>query len=206
VFDSGAPRVSVKRGFAAQFTGRLPFAAPRPTAMLGAGKRGGDEAGGGRRNRFSPKEMSWQAMPRAPAAACHGVVADEAGFEPRPEGRGHVPNRRGSTYARRRLWITFLRRFWGEFWGGFLEPIGPGASVRGLFSADRVLLVRWASADLVPFSTFFAFLVRFLPVFVPYFALFSSMSCAYLYVNNYFPARLAWDLHRLHRRGRRGLP
>ena len=98
MFDSGAPRVSVKRGFAAQFTGRLPFAAPRPTAMLGAGKRGGDEAGGGRRNRFSPKEMSWQAMPRAPAAACHGVVADEAGFEPRlfepaAGAAGHVPCR-----------------------------------------------------------------------------------------------------------------
>ena len=124
-------------------------------------------------------------------------------FEPRPEGRGHVPNRRGSTYARPRLWITFWREFWRVFSGDFWEPTGPGASVRGVFSADGVLLVRWASADLVPFSTFFAFLARFLPVFAPYFALFPSMPCAYLYVNNYFSVSLARDLHSLQRRGRR---
>jgi len=64
-------------------------------------------------------------------------------------------------------------------------------------------LVRWASADLGPFSTFFTFLDRFLPVFGPYFALFPSMSCAYLYVNNFFPASLAWELHSLQRRERR---
>jgi hypothetical protein len=28
------------------------------------------------------------------------------------------------------------------------------------------------------------------------------MSCAYLYVNNFFPACLAWELHSLHRRDR----
>jgi hypothetical protein len=37
----------------------------------------------------------------------------------------------------------------------------------------------------VLFSGFFLFLVRFLPVFVPNFALFPSMSCAYLYVHNF---------------------
>jgi hypothetical protein len=42
-------------------------------------------------------------------------------------------------------------------------------------------------------------LVRFLPVFGPYFALFSSMSCACLYVNNFFPASLAWELPSLQR-------
>jgi len=75
--------------------------------------------------------------------------------------------------------------------GGFLEPIGPGASVRGDFSADGVLLVRWASANLVPFSTFFTFFDRFLPVFRPYFALFPSMSCAYLYVHNFPRTRVS---------------
>ena len=93
--------------------------------------------------------------------------------------------RNASTYVNRRLWITFCRRFWGVFLGGFWEATGPGAGVRGDFSADGVLLVRWASADLGPFSTFFAFLERFLPVFRPYFALFPSMSCAYLYVHNF---------------------
>jgi len=96
----------------------------------------------------------------------------------------------------RRLWITFWRRFWGVFWGDFLEAIGPGAGARGVFSADGVPLVRWASADLVPFSTFFTFLGRFLPVFVPFFALFPSMPCAYLYVNNFFPVSLACRLLR----------
>jgi len=95
------------------------------------------------------------------------------------------PRRRDSTYGRRRLWITFWRRFSGVFLGDFLEPIGPGAGARADFSADGVLLVRWASADLGPFSTFFAFLDRFLPVFGPFFALFPSMSCAYLYVHNF---------------------
>ena len=94
----------------------------------------------------------------------------------------------------RRLWITFLRRFWGVFSGGFLEPTGPGASVWGVFSADGVLLVRWASANFDFFRGFFTFLDRFLPVFVPFFALFPSMSCAYLYVNNYFSVSLAWFL------------
>jgi hypothetical protein len=48
---------------------------------------------------------------------------------------------------------------------------------------------------------------RFLPVFVPFFALFPSMSCAYLYVNNYFSASLAWDLltsNRKVRKARKG--
>ena len=108
-----------------------------------------------------------------------------------------------STYGRRRLWITFWREFWGVFWCGFWGPIGPGASVRGVFSAEGVLLVRWASANFDFFRGFFTFLARFLPVFVPNFALFPSMSCAYLYVNNYFSVSLAWELHSLHRRGRR---
>jgi len=69
--------------------------------------------------------------------------------------------------------------------GGFLEPTGLGGGVRGVFSADGVLLVRWASADFDFFRGFFAFLVRFLPVFRPYFTLFPSMSCAYLYVHNF---------------------
>jgi len=96
--------------------------------------------------------------------------------------------------VRRRLWITFWRRFWGVFLGDFLEATGPGASVRGDFSADGVPLVRWASADFDFFRGFFAFLGRFLPVFGPYFALFPSMPCAYLYVNNYFSASLACRL------------
>ena len=69
--------------------------------------------------------------------------------------------------------------------GDFLEPTGPGAGVRGLFSAEGVLLVRWASANFDFFRGFFLFLVRFLPVFRPYFALFPSMPCAYLYVHNF---------------------
>jgi len=105
--------------------------------------------------------------------------------------------------ARRRLWITFWREFWGVFWGGFLEATGPGGSVRGDFSADGVLLVRWASANFDFFRGFFAFLARFLQVFVPYFALFPSMPCAYLYVSNFFPVSLAWELRSLHRRDRR---
>ena len=115
-------------------------------------------------------------------------------FEPRPEGRGHVPKRRGSTCARPRLWITFWRRFWGVFFCDFLEATGPGASARADFSADGVLLVRWASANFDFFRGFFTFFDRFLPVFVPFFALFPSMSWAYLYVNNFFPASLAWFL------------
>jgi hypothetical protein len=90
-----------------------------------------------------------------------------------------------ATYERGRLWITFLREFGGRFSGDFWEPTGPGASVRGVFSADGVLLVRWASANFDFFRGFFTFLDRFLPVFRPYFALFSSMSCAYLYVHNF---------------------
>jgi len=78
--------------------------------------------------------------------------------------------------------------------GAFLEATGPGASVRGLFSAEGVLLVRWASANFDFFRGFFTFLVRFLPVFGPYFALFPSMPCAYLYVNNFFPVSLAWNV------------
>ena len=125
-------------------------------------------------------------------------------------------SRWGSTYDRRPvlrspqgeggLWITFLRRFWGVFLGGFLEATGPGAGFRGVFSADGVLLVRWASANFDFFRGFFTFLVRFLPVFRPYFALFPSMPCAYLYVNNYFSASLARDLRSLQRRARRERP
>jgi len=74
----------------------------------------------------------------------------------------------------------------GDFW----EPIGLGASARGGFSADGVLLVRWASANFDFFRGFFTFLVRFLPVFVPNFALFPSMPCAYLYVHNFRRTRV----------------
>jgi hypothetical protein len=101
------------------------------------------------------------------------------------------------------LWITFWRRFWVGFLGGFLEPIGPGGGVRGFFSADGVLLVRWASANFDFFRGFFAFLVRFLPVFVPFFALFPSMPCAYLYVHNFPPTRVSRSRGR-GIRGRRG--
>ena len=69
--------------------------------------------------------------------------------------------------------------------GSFLEPIGPGASAGGDFSADGVLLVRRASGNFDFFRGFFTFLVRFLPVFVPNFALFPSMSCTCLYVHNF---------------------
>jgi len=92
-----------------------------------------------------------------------------------PEGTGGDAGRALPFMRGRRLWITFLRRFSGVFLGGFLEALGPGASAGGVFSADGVLLVRWASANFDFFRGFFAFLVRFLPVFVPYFALFPSM-------------------------------
>jgi len=69
--------------------------------------------------------------------------------------------------------------------GDFGRPTGPGAGVRGDFSPKHPRMLRWASADLGPFSAFFAFLARLLPVFGPYFALFPSMSCAYLYVHNF---------------------
>jgi len=81
--------------------------------------------------------------------------------------------------------ITFWREFGGVFLGDFLEPTGLGASAGGDFPPKHPRMVRWASADLVLFSTFFAFFDRFLPVFVPYFALFSSMPCAYLYVHDF---------------------
>jgi hypothetical protein len=98
-----------------------------------------------------------------------------------------------STYINRRLWITFWSQFGGVFWGGFWEPTGLGAGVRGDFSTDARPMVRWASANLVPFSTFFAFLDRFLPVFGPYFALFPSMPCAYLYVHNFPRTRVSGE-------------
>ena len=63
-------------------------------------------------------------------------------------------------------------------------------------------MVRWASANLVLFSTFFAFFDRFLPVFVPFFALFPSMSCAYLYVHN-FPRTHVSGIRGRGNRGRR---
>ena len=78
----------------------------------------------------------------------------------------------------------------GDFW----EATGLGASARADFSAKGVLLVRWASGNFDFFRGFFLFLDRFLPVFVPYFALFPSMPCAYLYVNNFFPVSLAWNV------------
>ena len=112
-------------------------------------------------------------------------------------GRGLSRDSQARLTGNWRLWITFWRRFWRVFLGGFLEATGPGASVRGDFSADGVLLVRWASANFDFFRGFFTFLGRFLPVFGPFFALFPSMSCAYLYVNNYFSASLAWKLHSL---------
>jgi len=90
----------------------------------------------------------------------------------------------------------------GVFLGDFLEPIGPGASVRGLFSADGVLLVRWASGFLPFFAPFLRFFDRFLGAFCGHWALFASMSCAYLYVNNYFSAPLAWNVLTSNRKGR----
>ena len=110
---------------------------------------------------------------------------------------GEAGSVRGGCRARRRLWITFWSQFSGVFLGGFLKPTGLGASVRGDFSPKDPRMVRWASADLGPFSTFFAFFDRFLPVFGAYFALFPSMPCAYLYVSNFFSARLAWKLRSL---------
>ena len=89
------------------------------------------------------------------------------------------------------------------FLGDFLEPTGPGAGVRGDFAADGVPLVRWASANFDFFRGFFTFFDRFLPVFRPFFALFPSMPCAYLYVNNFFSASLARDLLTSNRKGRK---
>ena len=60
-----------------------------------------------------------------------------------------------------RLWITFWRRFWGAFSGGFWEATGPGGGVRGDFSADGVLLVRWAGGFLPFLASFCSFLTRF---------------------------------------------
>jgi len=75
----------------------------------------------------------------------------------------------------------------GDFW----EPTGPGASVRAVFSAEGVPLVRWASGNFDFFRDFFTFLMRFLPVFGAYFALFPSMPCAYLYVHNFPRTRIS---------------
>ena len=75
--------------------------------------------------------------------------------------------------------------------GDFLRATGLGGGVRWDFSPKHPRMSRWASADLGSFSTFFAFLDRFLPVFGPYFALFSSMSCAYLYVHNFPRTRVS---------------
>ena len=99
--------------------------------------------------------------------------------------------RTGVTYKRPRLWITFLRRFWGVFLGDFWEASGPGARVRGDFSADGVLLARWASGFLPFFAPFLRVLGRFLPVFRPNFALFPSMPCTYLYVHNFRRTRVS---------------
>jgi len=126
-------------------------------------------------------------------------------FTRRPITRSEMPKARAA-FARQRLWITFLGEFSGVFSGDFWEATGPGASARADFSADGVLLVRWASGNFDFFRGFFLFLVRFLPVFVPYFALFPSMPCAYLYVNNYFSVPLAWDLRSLQRSGPRQGP
>ena len=104
--------------------------------------------------------------------------------------RSEMPKAR-ATFARQRLWITFLGEFSGVFSGDFWEATGPGASARADFSADGVLLVRWASANFDFFRGFFTFLARFLPVFGPYFALFPSMSCAYLYVHNFPRTRVS---------------
>ena len=82
-----------------------------------------------------------------------------------------------------------------------MEATGPGASVRGDFSADGVLLVRWASADFATFCRFLQVFDRLLGAFCGHWVLFASMTCAYLYVNNFSPACLAWELHSLHRSG-----
>jgi len=47
-----------------------------------------------------------------------------------------------------------------------LEPIGPGAGVRGLFSAEGVPWVRWASANLHFFAVFCGFFAGFCRLFV----------------------------------------
>ena len=75
--------------------------------------------------------------------------------------------------------------------GDFGEATGLGAGARADFSADGVLLVRWASGFLPFFTPFLHVFDRFLPVFVPYFALFASMPCAYLYVNNFPRTRVS---------------
>jgi len=125
-------------------------------------------------------------IPNLPASGC-----PRAGLAAPPATAGGEMR---ATYGNRRLWITFWRRFWGVFWGGFLRATGPCGGVRGVFSADGVPLVRWASANFDFFGGFFTFLGRFLPVLGPYFALFPSMPCAYLYVNNFFPVSLAWNV------------
>ena len=50
--------------------------------------------------------------------------------------------------------------------GGFLEPVGPGAGVRGFFSAEGVPWVRWASANLQLFAVFCGFFAGFCRLFV----------------------------------------
>ena len=87
--------------------------------------------------------------------------------------------------------------------GGFSEPTGPGAGARGDFSADGVLLVRWASADFATFCRFLQVFDRLLGAFCGHRGLFASMSCACLYVNNFFSASLAWDLLTSNRKGRK---
>ena len=75
----------------------------------------------------------------------------------------------------------------GRFWGGHRPwRWRPG----GFFTAG-LARGRKESLGFCVFSTFFAFLARFLPVFGPHFALFSSMSCAYLYVHNFPRTRVS---------------
>ena len=49
------------------------------------------------------------------------------------------------------------------------------------------------------FCSFLRVFGRFLPAFCGNLVLFASMPCAYLYVNNFFPASLAWELRSLQR-------
>ena len=80
--------------------------------------------------------------------------------------------------------------FRGYFWR-FFGGHRPWRWRPGGFFSQKSRMLRWASADLVPFSTFFAFFARFLPVLGPYFALFPSMSCTYLYVHNFPRTRVS---------------
>jgi len=92
-----------------------------------------------------------------------------------------------------------LGRIFGRFFGGHR----PWRWRPGAFFGGRGALGKMGKCEFALFCSFLRGFGRFLPAFCGNLVLFASMPCAYLYVNNFFPAPLARDLRRLHRRERR---